>query len=164
MEAPTPHPIWPLNSLGPPVSWGLGASSLNEHRPKGLYCMCIGGLILACVCCLFGGPVLERSLGSRLGLLVLLQDRLSPQLLSASPNSTTGLSCFCPLVGYKYQHLTLSAALWLFQRAVMLGPFFESFIASVIVWGLGPPLELENTPKRCPPCHRGTCFTMFLEA
>jgi hypothetical protein len=25
-------PTLPLNSLGPPVSWGLGASSLNEHR------------------------------------------------------------------------------------------------------------------------------------
>jgi hypothetical protein len=30
---PLPHPTWPLNSLGPPVSWGLGASSLSEHRP-----------------------------------------------------------------------------------------------------------------------------------
>ena len=30
---PTLYPIWPLNSLGPPVSWGLGVSSLNEHRP-----------------------------------------------------------------------------------------------------------------------------------
>ena len=33
MDAPTPHPTSPLNSLGPPFSWGLGASSLNEHRP-----------------------------------------------------------------------------------------------------------------------------------
>jgi hypothetical protein len=32
----------------------------------------------------------------------------SPQLLSASPNSTTGVSCFYPLVGCKYLHLTLS--------------------------------------------------------
>jgi hypothetical protein len=27
------HPTRLLNSLGPPVSWELGASSLNEHRP-----------------------------------------------------------------------------------------------------------------------------------
>jgi hypothetical protein len=33
VDAPTPHPTWPLNSLGPPISWGLGASCLNEHRP-----------------------------------------------------------------------------------------------------------------------------------
>ena len=31
---PIPHPAWPLNSLGPPVSWGLCVSSLNEHRPR----------------------------------------------------------------------------------------------------------------------------------
>jgi hypothetical protein len=28
------HTIGSLNSLGPPVSWQLGASSLNEHRPR----------------------------------------------------------------------------------------------------------------------------------
>jgi hypothetical protein len=31
-----------------------------------LYCMYVGGLISASVCCLFGGPVFERSQGSRL--------------------------------------------------------------------------------------------------
>jgi hypothetical protein len=30
----TTHPMWPLNSLEPPVSWGLGASSIIEHRPS----------------------------------------------------------------------------------------------------------------------------------
>jgi hypothetical protein len=39
------------------------------------------------------------------------------------PNSITGDSCFCPLVGYKYLHLTLSAACRVFQREVMIGPF-----------------------------------------
>jgi hypothetical protein len=39
------------------------------------------------------------------------------------PNLTTGVSCFCPLVGCKYLHLNLSAACWFFQRTVMLGPF-----------------------------------------
>ena len=34
--SPPPHHTWPLNSLGPPVSWRLGASSLNEHRPGSL--------------------------------------------------------------------------------------------------------------------------------
>ena len=31
---PTPYPTRPLNSLGPPVSWGLGTSSLTEPRPS----------------------------------------------------------------------------------------------------------------------------------
>ena len=35
MDVPTPPPHpQPLNSLGPPVFWGLGSSSLNEHRPS----------------------------------------------------------------------------------------------------------------------------------
>ena len=31
---------------------------------------------------------------------------------------------FCPLVGCKYLHLTLSAACWVFQRVVMIDPFW----------------------------------------
>jgi hypothetical protein len=34
--------------------------------PEVLFSMCIGGLISRGVCCLFGGPVFERSRGSRL--------------------------------------------------------------------------------------------------
>jgi hypothetical protein len=30
---PHPDPFWPLNSLGPLVSWGLDTSTLNENRP-----------------------------------------------------------------------------------------------------------------------------------
>jgi hypothetical protein len=66
VNVPTPYPTWPLNSLEPPVSWGLGASSLNEHRPGNPLLMCVRGLILAGVCCLFGGLVFERSQGSTL--------------------------------------------------------------------------------------------------
>ena len=72
-------------------------------------------------------------------MLVLVQDCLSPQLLSAFPNSTTGVSCFCPLVGCKYLHLTLSAACWVFQRAVMIDPFLwelHSLSNSVRPWDL----------------------------
>ena len=39
------------------------------------------------------------------------------------PYSTTGVCSFCPLVGCKYLHLTYSAACWIFQRTVMIGPF-----------------------------------------
>jgi hypothetical protein len=66
-----------------------------------------------------------RDLGDtdKLRLLFLLQDRPSPQLLSAFPNSTSGVSCFSPLIGCKYLHLTLSTVCWVFQRAVMIDPF-----------------------------------------
>jgi hypothetical protein len=50
-----------------------------------------------------------------------------------------GVSCFSPLVGCKYLHLTLSAACWVFQRAVMLGPFLwvlHSLSNSVRPWDL----------------------------
>jgi hypothetical protein len=66
--------------------------------------MCVGGLISASVCCLFGVQAFERSHESRLRLLVLLQDFPSPQLLSNFSNSTTGISKFCPLVRCKYLH------------------------------------------------------------
>jgi hypothetical protein len=55
------------------------------------------------------------------------------------PNSTTGVSCFCPLVGCKYLHLTLSAVCWVFWRAVMIDPFwwvFHSLSNSVRPWDL----------------------------
>jgi hypothetical protein len=53
------------------------------------------------------------------------------------PNSTTRVSCFCPLVGCKYLHLTLWTACWIFQSAVVIDPYWELSIASVIVSGLG---------------------------
>ena len=34
MDATTLHPTWLLRSLGLPISWGLRASSLNEHKPR----------------------------------------------------------------------------------------------------------------------------------
>jgi hypothetical protein len=52
-----------------------GASSLLRVRRfisewtqtwEVLYCMCVGGLISAGVCCLFGGTVFEKSQGSRI--------------------------------------------------------------------------------------------------
>jgi hypothetical protein len=50
------------------------------------------------------------------------------------PNSTTGTTSFCPLVGCKYLHLTLSAACWTFWGAV---PVCKHTIVSVIVSGRG---------------------------
>jgi hypothetical protein len=78
--------------------------------------------------------VFERSWGSR---LIETAGPPSPQLLSASLNSKTGVRCFHPLVECKYLHLTLSAICWVFQGAVMLCLFCELSIASVIVSGFG---------------------------
>ena len=40
-------------------------------------------------------------------------------------NSITGFNQLYPLVGYKYLHLTLSAACWDFWKAVMIDPCME---------------------------------------
>ena len=104
-----------------------------------LYCMCVVGLISAGVCCLLGGPVFERSQGSRLRLRVLLQDHPSLQLLSTFSNSTPGVNSFGTLFECKYLHLTLPAACWVFRSAVMLGPFLwvlHSFSNSVKTWSI----------------------------
>ena len=50
-------------------------------------------------------------------------EKVVEMLLTEDPNSTTRANCFCPLVGCKYLLLTLSSASWVFQSAVMLGPF-----------------------------------------
>jgi hypothetical protein len=67
---------------------------------KDLYCMCVGRLILAGICCLFGGPVFERSQGSRLIETAGLPTGLhSSQSFSAFSNSTIVVRCFYPLFG-----------------------------------------------------------------
>jgi hypothetical protein len=55
------------------------------------------------------------------------------------PNSTTGVSSFWSLIGYKHLPLTLSAACWIFQRAGMIDPLLwvlHSLSNSVRSWGL----------------------------
>ena len=58
----TPNPTWLLNSLGHPVSWGLGASSLNEHRPGSpLLYVCWGPQISWCMLSVWWSSVWEIS-------------------------------------------------------------------------------------------------------
>jgi hypothetical protein len=62
----------------------------------------LGRFISPGVYCLFGGPVFEKYQEFRLiKTSGPSQGSPSPQLLSAFPNSTTEVSCFCPLVGCK---------------------------------------------------------------
>jgi hypothetical protein len=108
MNVPTSNPTWPLNSLVPPVPSGLGASSLNEHRPGNpLLYVCWGLHISWCML-----PGWWSSIWEILGVQVnwdcwsSYRDALLLSFFQFSPNSTTGVSSFCPLVRCKYLHLT----------------------------------------------------------
>ena len=126
-DVPTPstQPIRPLSSLGPPFSWGLGTCSLNEHRPGNpLLYMCWRPHISWYMLPAWWSSVWEISwvqvnwdCWSSYTIALLLS------FFQLFPNSTTGFSSFSPLVGCKYLHLTLPAAFWVFQRAIMIGPF-----------------------------------------
>ena len=71
-----------------------------------LYCMCVEDLISARVSCLVGGPMFERSWGSRLiETASPPTGSPSPQLLSAIPNSIYGSDSFSCLLGLpEYSH------------------------------------------------------------
>jgi hypothetical protein len=94
-------------------TWQSTAVYVLEVSYQQLYAVC---LVVQCLKDLRGPP--------RLKLVVLLQDHLSPQLLSAFPNWTTGVSCFFPLVVSKCLHLNLSADCCVFHRTVMIDPFW----------------------------------------
>jgi hypothetical protein len=102
---------------------------VTEPDPAVLCCLCVRGLISVGVSCLASGSVFKRSRGgdqvqvswdccSSYRVTLLLS------FFQLFPNSITGVISFCPLAGCKYLHLTLSAACWVFQSAVMVSPFF----------------------------------------
>ena len=69
--------------------------------------MCVGGLILAGISCMFSSPVFERSQGFRLKLLVLQQGHTLPQLLPVFLSLIhRGQQLLSP--GCKYMPVTLS--------------------------------------------------------
>ena len=109
---PQPLPHMTSKLPRPPVSWKLGASSLNEHRPSSLSLfMCMGFHISRCMRSVWWTSVREISGVRLIELLVLLQDCSPPQLLSAFPNSTTGVSC-------SVHWLSANICIWLFQLLV----------------------------------------------
>jgi hypothetical protein len=144
VDVPTLHPTWPLNSLGPPVSWGLVISSLNEHRPGSpLLYVFWGPQIIWYMLPVWWSSVWEIS-GVQVNWDCWSSYRIALLLsfFQSFPNSNTAISCFWPLVGYKYLLLTLSAACWVFRSVVMLGPFLwalHSLSNSVGPWD--PPLS-----------------------
>jgi hypothetical protein len=136
---PPPHSSWPLNSLGPPVSWGLSASSLNKHRPwSPLLHVCWGPHMSWCMLSVWWSSIWEI-LGIQINWDCWSSYRIALPLSFFQRNSSTGVNCFCPLVGWRYLYLTLSAACWIFWRAVMIGPIlwvFHNLDSSVRPWGL----------------------------
>ena len=130
-----------LPSKLPGASKGLGTSSLIELRPQSpLLYISWGPHIRWCML-----PGCWSSVWEILWVQVNWDCWSSYRfaiLLSffpPFPNSTPGLSSFCPLAGCKHLHLTLSDACWVFQSAVMLGPFLWAlhiFSNSVRPWDL----------------------------
>jgi hypothetical protein len=114
--------------LGPPslLRFGYIIYEWTQTRKSSTVCVLGASYQLVYAVCLMVQCLRDLRGPHLLRLLVLIQGHPSPQLLSAFPNPTTGLSCVCPLVGCKYLHLILSAACWVFGRAVMIGPFFVS--------------------------------------
>ena len=136
---PISHANWPLNSLGPPATWGLGTSSPNEHRPcSPLMYVCWWPGISWCRLP-FGGPVFERSLESR------LIETSGPTTGSPSSSASSSLSLIQQQGSSASVHwLGATICLWLFQLLVQsfrgqsdLAPFCELTIALVIVSVLG---------------------------
>lgn len=118
----------PPCSLGPEVPWGLDGPHLTESRPGSpfLY-MCWWLYIIWCMkpgCWLSVWDIWEVQViwdcwsSYRVDLFL--------SFFQLFPNSSTGVPSFCLLVAYKFEHLTLSPAGLVFQRAVMISPFFVS--------------------------------------
>jgi hypothetical protein len=107
--------FWHLNSLGPPVSWGLGISSLNEHRPGSPLLYVFWGLHI----CWYMLPVWWSSVWELQGVQINWDCWFSygvTLLLSffqSFPDSTTGINCFFPLGANIF--------IWLFQLLVRSG-------------------------------------------
>jgi hypothetical protein len=123
INVPTLHHIWPLNSLGRPVSWELGALTMNEHRPGSpLQYVCWGPHISWCMLSVWWSSVWKIS-GSR-----LIKIAGPPIGLSFYSNSFR-----LPWFNNRGQLLlsigwvTFSASCWVFQRAVMIDPFLGTF-------------------------------------
>jgi hypothetical protein len=102
--------------------------------------MCVRGLLSADICCLVSGSAYERSWGSRSVETIYYHGAaLLLSFFQLFPDSTTGDPGFCPLVGCKYLHLTLSAACWASWRTAVLATWLQvqrSVSNSVRPWGL----------------------------
>jgi hypothetical protein len=118
----------PLNALGSPGSWGLDASSLNEHRSSNpLIYVCWGCHISWCILPVWWSTVWEIlevqinwdcRFSYRVTLLLsFFQLSLIQQRGSAVSVHSLGAN------KYNSLHLTIPTAFWIFQSVVMLSPF-----------------------------------------
>jgi hypothetical protein len=138
VDVPTPQPTWPLNFLGPPVSWELGASSLNEHRPSSpLLYVCWGPHISWCMLSVwwFGvWEILEVQINWDCWSsyrIALLLGFFQPSLIQQQGSDAS------------VHWLGANICIWFLQLLVgsfgafLIDPFCELSISSVIVSGLG---------------------------
>ena len=99
-----------------------------------LNCMCVGGLILACICCLFDGPVFERF---RVFRLIKTSSPSTESHLSSNSFSLPWFNnrgqLFLYICWVQIPASDSFSCLLSLQRAIMI----EHSIASVIVSGLG---------------------------
>jgi hypothetical protein len=119
----------------------LVASSLTEHRPgTPLLYMCWRPHINWCILPGWWYSVWEISeVQINLDCWSSYRVTVILRFYHPFPNSTTGVSSFCQLVGCKYLHLILTTASWVFWSTVMIGLFlwaFHSLSYSVRPWKL----------------------------
>jgi hypothetical protein len=118
---PIPHPLPILVYKLPSSSSLLRVRCIRSdwtQTQQSCAVLCVGGLISA------GPSVWEISrVQVNWDCWSPYRDGLLFSFLHPFPNSITGVSSFWPLVGYKYLHLTLSAACWTFLSAVIISPF-----------------------------------------
>jgi hypothetical protein len=97
--------------------------------PEVLYCMCVGGLISAGVCSLYGGLVFGKSQGSR------LIETVSPSTVSSSSLASFSLSLVQPQGSAASVHwLGANICLWLFH--LLCSVFWKAVRIGPILWAL----------------------------
>jgi hypothetical protein len=143
---PPPHATSPLNSPGPPVSGWLCASSLNDHIPRSPLLHVCWGLILAGVCCLFGGSVFFRS-WIQINWDCWSSYRTALLLSFFQPSVTLqhGLAAYVRWLGTNIYICLPQLLVGSFRRQSWQFLSCECSIASEIVSGLGTTLELYPT-------------------
>jgi hypothetical protein len=136
---PILHLTRPVNSLGPPVSWGLGASSLTNPRcDSPLLYMCWEPHISWFMLSVWWSSVWE------IARVQVNRDcrapfRVVPSLASFTLSLIQAQDQQLPSRGWVQISASDSAACCIFQRAVMIGPFLwaiYSFSNSVRPWDL----------------------------
>jgi hypothetical protein len=120
----TPHPTWPLNSLGPPISWRLVYHFLMNKTPRSCTVCVLGTYISCCMLPVWWSSVWEIS-GVQVNWCCW-----SSYMIAFSSASFSFSLIHQQRSAASFHWLGANICIWLFQgsfgvfrRAVMLGPF-----------------------------------------